>query len=71
MCRSDAQVLGPNSQYLPKIVSIFAEVISDVCLLVLLNDTYVCCYADLCDSGGLLFLLAIILLFKLGFLWTN
>lgn len=27
MCRSDAQVLGPHSQYLPKIVSIFAEVI--------------------------------------------
>uniref|UniRef100_A0A453B896 Exportin-1 C-terminal domain-containing protein n=1 Tax=Aegilops tauschii subsp. strangulata TaxID=200361 RepID=A0A453B896_AEGTS len=25
--RSDAQVLGPHSQYLPKIVSIFAEVL--------------------------------------------
>lgn len=25
-CRSDSEILGPQSQYLPKIVSIFAEV---------------------------------------------
>jgi hypothetical protein len=30
VCRSDADILGPHSQYLPKIVSIFAEVISDL-----------------------------------------
>jgi hypothetical protein len=27
VCRSDADILGPHSQYLPKIVSIFAEVL--------------------------------------------
>lgn len=28
-CRSDTEILGPQSQYLPKIVSIFAEVMHE------------------------------------------
>ena len=26
LCRSDRELLGPNNQYLPKIVAVFAEV---------------------------------------------
>jgi hypothetical protein len=32
-CRSDAEILGPQNQYLPKIISIFAEVIL-ICALI-------------------------------------
>jgi hypothetical protein len=30
--RSDRELLGPNNQYLPKIVAVFAEVSSDYCV---------------------------------------
>lgn len=45
-CRSDMELLGPNNQYLPKIVSVFAEVRSlpfyltdyqDMCILIWKN----------------------------------
>jgi len=29
--RSDAEILGPQNQYLPKILSIFTEVMFDLC----------------------------------------
>ena len=32
-CRSDTEILGPHSQYLPKIVSIFAEVMHEQLIL--------------------------------------
>lgn len=43
--RSDRELLGPNNQYLPKIISVFAEVffyLSSICIFVLLYNHFCC-----------------------------